>query len=350
MASPDSRGGKANKPNVIPPRVANDIRILFGASANLAIVHDRGLSEAKVYRIESLSSRYAMKRWPASTHRERLSEIHAFQEHLAGCDVPLVPGIVKWSNGDTLLEAEGVWWEISEWKPGAPLDRLGEINEDQLLQCAEALAMFHRRSESREAATLCAPGLQQRADGMRSAMRMEGEPRRRFLASISMRNGASDARLLEDLHARAMDVIPGTVELLQSLSQARNRCFWILRDVWREHILFQDNRLSGVIDFGAARIDWPGLDLVRAFGTLMLESDPRWPAAVDRYLKRRPDASITLARLQAVHRASVALSALQWIDWFAEGRFDWTQGASRGWHRAMELRQQLEDFGASPVR
>jgi hypothetical protein len=51
-----------------------------------------------------------------------------------------------------------------------------------------------------------------------------------------------------------------------------------------------------------------------------------------------------LTDLVAIHRASVALSALQWLDWFAEGQFDWTNRSSQVWNRILELQQQLEDF------
>lgn len=344
MASLASRAVKVSNSSVIPPRVAKEISILFGAAANLSAINDRGLSKAIVYRIDTLAARYAMKRWPVTMERERLQEIHRFQNHLADSEKPFTPGLVKWSNGNTLLEADGVCWEISDWRPGSPIENLGDVDDNQIRQCAEALASIHSRSESYGTQAIIPPGLKQRFDGMVAAIRPQTVKRRRFLDSISAHNKYLAANVLNDIYLRAISVIPSVFEPVKRLSETSTKCFWILRDVWRQHLLFRENRLSGILDFGAARIDWPGLDFVRAFGTLMFESDPRWPIALEHYLNQRPDDSLVLTDLVAIHRASVALSALQWLDWFAEGQFDWTNRSSQVWNRILELQQQLEDF------
>lgn len=330
---------------MIPPRVAKEISILFGATANLSIINDRGLSKAIVYRIETLAGRYAMKRWPVTMQRDRVQEIHRFQDHLAQAEKSVTPSLVKWSNGDTLLEADGVCWEIADWKLGSPIRNLGEANDEQIRQCADALASLHLQSEryaTQEA--MISPGIKQRCDGMLSAIQPPTDKRRKFLDSISAHNKYLAASVLHDIYLRAMCIIPSVLEPVQRLSATPVKCFWIMRDVWRQNILYRENRLSGILDFGASRIDWPGLDLVRAFGTLMFESDPRWSIAISHYLDRRSDDSLAFVDIRAIHRASVALSALQWLDWFAEGQFDWTNRSSQVWNRVVELQQQLEDF------
>lgn len=302
-----------------------------------------------VYRLETPASRYAMKRWPVTMERDRLSMIHRFQEHLAGCEKPITAGLIRWTNGETLLEADGVCWEITEWKSGLPIEEVGQANDEQIKQSAEAIALLHQQSASYETQTCKPPGLQQRYEGMLKAVRPPNDKRVRFLDSISAHNKYLAANVLHDIHRRAMSVIPSILDPMKRLAETPATCFWILRDVWREHILFRDNRLSGIIDFGAARIDWPGLDLVRAFGTLMFDSDPRWSTAVAHYSNLRSDGSVVFADLKAVHRASVALSALQWLDWFAEGHFDWTNRQSQTWNRILEIQRQLEDFQANQI-
>lgn len=297
-----------------------------------------------VYRIETLAACYSMKRWPVTAERERLLEIHRFQSYLADTRKSLTPGLVKWSNGETLLEADDAYWEIADWKSGAPIENLGDVNDEQIRQCAEALASIHSRSESYHTQVGVSPGIQQRVDGMIAAIQPCTDKRRRFLESISAYDKYVAANVLKDISIRSMRVIPSLLDSVQRLSKKSVKCFWILRDVWRQHILFQGNRISGMIDFGAARMDWPGLDLVRAFGTLMFESDPRWTMAIMHYLNQRGDDSLELADIRMIHRASVALSALQWLDWFAEEQFDWTNRLSSSWNRVLELQRQLEDF------
>jgi Ser/Thr protein kinase RdoA (MazF antagonist) len=285
-----------------------------------------------------------MKQWPVTMGVDRLRQIHRFQTHLAQTPRALTPALVAWSHRETVLEIDGAAWEIAEWKPGFPLEQVGEASDEQIVQCAEALARMHHRSESFESRTCVPDGLKQRLDAMIDAVRPGNDSRRRFLDTISTRDSYSASGILQDLFLRAICVIPDVFAPMRTLTEIPTACFWVLRDVWREHILFRDQRVSGIFDFGAARLDWPGLDLVRALGTMMFESDPRWQSALDRYLEVRPDPSMTLANLRAVHRASVALSGLQWLDWFAAGQFDWTNRSSQVWHRVKEIQRQLEDF------
>jgi Ser/Thr protein kinase RdoA (MazF antagonist) len=329
---------------VIPQRVAKEISILFGTNASPSLIQDRGLSKAMVYRIDTPALRCAMKRWPVSMEQEWLLRIHRFQDFLSEDPQVITPGLLKWSNGKTLLEADGVFWSIEDWKSGLPIDRLGQASDEQILRCAESLANMHLRSESYGVEVRIAPGLKQRHENLLHAVRPPNDQRRRFLDSITTHSESLAASILNDIYLRAMCCIPSVIDTIQRLSETPVTCFWILRDIWRQHILYREQRISGFIDFGAARIDWPGLDLVRALGTLMLASDPRWPKALARYLEKRPDGSLVIESLKSVHQASVALSALQWLDWFAVGQFDWTNRSSQVWNRVLELQQLLMDF------
>jgi Ser/Thr protein kinase RdoA (MazF antagonist) len=329
---------------VIPPRVAKEISVLFGPAARVTLVEDRGLSTAIVYRVETLSNWYALKRWPILMDRDRLNAIHRFQQYLSDGDKACTPRLLKWCHGETLLEAEGVYWEIAEWKSGHPVERLGQSSQTQLLNCVEAIARLHEQSRSYEALVQIAPGLKQRYEGLLHAIEPIEHKRNKFLDSISSHDQYESTKTLKEIYLRAMRVIPQVIEPLHRLSETPTVCFWVLRDVWREHLLYRGDQVVGILDFGAARIDWPGLDLARSIGTLLLDSDPRWSIAHSAYLQRRPDCQITLPDLKNVHRASVALSALQWLDWFAEGQFDWTNQSSRYWNRVLELQRQLADI------
>lgn len=329
----------------IPARLENEIHLLFDTPLRASRITDRGLSTAMVFRLENPASGYALKRWPITFDQQRLRRIHDFQQYLAQRDILCTPKLVSWSNGDTLLKLDGACWEIAEWKPGEPIAGIGKVNDDQLLQLMERLAEIHDRSRD-YATDLCVPpGIADRYANLVHASQVIEDKRRQFVESICNLREFSDLQVLKDLFLRAMRVVVACIEPLQQLAAKTATCFWVLRDVRREHVLYCRNAVFGIIDFGAARIDWPGLDLVRSLGTMMLDSDPRWPDAVAHYLRCRPDSSIDVMRVKQVHRASVALSALQWIDWFADGEFDWTDHSSHAWARVMELYEHLVDLG-----
>jgi Ser/Thr protein kinase RdoA (MazF antagonist) len=332
---------------VIPEKVAKEIQVLLGPEARISLVADRGLSSAIVYRIETHSNWFALKRWPLLLDRDHLDSIHRFQQFLAEGDRACTPRLMRWCHGGTCLDADSVHWELAEWKSGHPIEHLGQVSDQQLREAMEAIARMHQRSQQYVVTQGPAPGLRQRLEGLRRCIDPPNDKRQRFLDSIVSHGDSSASKILVDLGVQAKKLAVQCLEPIREWSQSQFRCFWILRDVWREHLLFRGDHLIGILDFGAARVDWPGLDLVRSLGTLLLDSDPRWTTALAIYSRAQPETTLELELLKIVHRASIAISALQWLDWFADGQFDWTLASARSWQRVLELRAQLTDIEKS---
>jgi hypothetical protein len=138
--------------------------------------------------------------------------------------------------------------------------------------------------------------------------------------------------------------IPRLSESLAPICQRHHPAWWIVRDCWREHWLFEQSRLSGLIDFGAARKDWPGFDLVRCFGTMLKEGDTKWQSGFERYRRAVPEVPFELQDLLTVHRVSVVLSLLQWFDWYHQGVFDIQRWRSN--FRWRELMQRIDSMNS----
>jgi len=329
---------------VIPQPVARELRGLLGSELRVSLVVDRGLSNAVVYKIESYRQVAALKRWPLAWDRKRLAEIHRFQKFLSRDPESFTPQLLEWSHGDTLLETDQGCWELSDWRPGKPLETIGLVSDAQLIACAQGIARLHEGCRRYGVQVHVAPGLTQRRDGL---MRLLGEPHRalhRLLPIVESHRAQASSTMLLELATRAQRVAASAVDAWEGWSRTPVQCSWVLRDLWREHLLFRGEALTGILDFGAARIDWPGLDLIRALGTLMLDSDPRWSLALAQYVQRQPSIELDLGIAKWVHRVSVSLSAMQWLEWLADGTFDWQQTNGRQWQRIKELLAQLQDI------
>ena len=94
-----------------------------------------------------------------------------------------------------------------------------------------------------------------------------------------------------------------------------------IRDIHREHMLFEGNRVTGLIDFGAMRPDSCAGDIARLIGSLTGDDEQLWAIGIDAFRQEFPlsDSERHLAR---VYNASgVLLSGMNWLEWiFVDGR------------------------------
>jgi homoserine kinase type II len=111
--------------------------------------------------------------------------------------------------------------------------------------------------------------------------------------------------------ARAVGrVAPALSSALQAWAETEFALQPCARDLRAEHVLFEGGRVTGVIDFGAAAVDSPAVDLAR----LLLDwGDQFFGAALPAYRRVRPhfDAPDELVRLLA--EGGAACSALGWL-------------------------------------
>lgn len=106
------------------------------------------------------------------------------------------------------------------------------------------------------------------------------------------------------------------IDLLERLDRLRNpvELLWVVRDLHREHMLFQDTTVTGIIDFGAARLDEPLIDLVRLLGSLWPLNPEVRHQLVEYYAEITKQTNL-LSRYQVLDQSSTLLSAMQWLQW-----------------------------------
>lgn len=299
-----------------------------------------GFSGAPVTKIESSVGTFALKSHPI-LFRDRMLANHAFQEFLATRTAIPIPYLYRWSQGairhvsveeryigrvvgtqpppDTLLVKDESCWELSDWMPGQPVRSTGWIRDEALNNVIDAIAAMHScvRDWSPNwsiPADCIERGLELRSNKLLSFVQSGFDNYKAQWESLADRNGHPVLLSLGRILSQARALGSRLLGPMQSLASIPRPSHWIARDLWREHFLFDGDRLTGVIDFTASKISWPGLDLARSLGTFLLDEDPRWESAVGRYQSVVGPNGIELDDIRVTHRVSTVLSAMHYVE------------------------------------
>ncbi len=256
-------------------------------------------------------------------------------------------------HGATFVERGGASWELAPWLPGAA-DFHRDPRPERLAAAMSALARFHRTaavfpgaalagpaglpawspSRSTPAAPPAAgpsPGLADRlqliqrlrageAEEMRQAVEQSlaaaGSGRQRDVFASDFRPTAVSLaeralRLLELFEPLAL----AALERLQQQAATPLPLQPCLRDVWHNHVLFSGDRVTGLIDYDAIRIDSVAGDVARLLGSLVEDDRPAWEFAVAEYSRVRPMSPREAALVEVFDLSSIALSGTQWVRW-----------------------------------
>lgn len=342
-----------------------------------------GLSGAAVFRCEGTRT-FALRRWPTTTRLDRVLEIQSVIRAVSD-RFPLVPRYQSvggegrqfhWVDGRNQI------WELTEWKPGNPLPY--DSARDQIRSGIRAIAAMHlhlrglRIEDDRIVANVADPARTQ----IPTISPSLGFPNRggpnygrlkfgwRVCPAVVQRIDRLDW-LDQNLSRSVATLCPSSMpgDLAQNATDAGQLLIrsWpstsarlraqlfdfqhrtvpvhpVVRDIHREHVLFEHGRPSGIIDFDALRVDSPAVDLARWLGSfsifcqdpaktidwcvagyrkeLALQSRGVFQGSGDRYRNTPPQVDrkrprfLTLVR--AIAESSTWISLANWVVWLAE--------------------------------
>ena len=279
-----------------------------------------GLSTARVWRLtDADGAGYCLKAWWAqSTSAERLAEVQRFLDVLRAADLPFVPKSIRGLAQSAYVAAEGWWWELVTWLPGLP-DQSTCASLARRDSAAQALAAIHHCWRKVDCHWGISPAVQTRVALLRAALADYPE-----FAAVPQPWPKSDLarQTLTRLEQSAERLLQSLSELLQPIE-----LHFAIRDVHSEHVLFVSDQVRGIVDYGAARVDEPLIDLVRLFGSLCPFDAAARRQALTSYHQERLrlagslaaapplDLSEWLLRFSVLDEASTLLSAVQWFRW-----------------------------------
>ena len=306
-----------------------------------------GFSGARVWKVESKAGPHCLRRWPKShPDQRRLRFIHEVLAHAAENGFSALPLPILTREENSFVSLNGRFWELARWLPGEANYR-ARPEPQKLSNAFEVLAQFHLATASYAAAPPepdASPGIQQRlnqieelASGglvtLATAVQHYGEAplRRRGQRVIGLFN-----RLVAEIRSQ--------LQAAHQMHVAMQPC---IRDIWHDHVLFVDAQVSGLIDFGAMRIDNVACDVARLLGSMAQDQHDARQRALVAYQTKRQLSLDELLLIEVFDRSTVLLAGINWLQWICvDGkRFD---DMDRVLERLDELLVRLETAAGRP--
>lgn len=296
-----------------------------------------GQSGSRLWRFPTGRGPYVVRAWPIDGPAAgRIREIHQWLEQARGLDFIPVPERDRF--GASVQLTAGRCWDVSPWMPGAS-DPGRPPAPARLRAAFVALGSLHQalgwqpvvgpspnlRRRLVEIEGLAHGGL----DLMGAAVARAGDDGRR-----------ASARHWLDL---ARTVAPRLLEPLRAAAAPSYRIQPCLRDARPEHFLFDGDRVSGLVDFGAMGMEHVSSDLARLLSEWVRSDRPARASSLEAYAGVRPLDENDSALIALFEASAALLGGGRWIRWhFVEGRpFDDPNAVAQGIERGVDRLARL---------
>ena len=280
-----------------------------------------GFSGADFWRFSSeQQGELCLRRWPAGTIAARVAQVHAalFQAAAAGIEFLAVP--FRDQRGQSFFEFDNRLTEVASWLAGSA-DFHATPSASRLQNAMSALAHFHNavsRNSNPDDAIQVSPGVVHRQ--RRVAELLAGR--------LTQIENALASHREHELSLLAESILqcagPRLLQLKTALDEAAQVAVptqLCLRDVRHDHVLFVGDRVSGIVDYDAIRVDSVTADITRLTQGLVGNDRQQWKFALDAYTAMRPLDENESRLIPVLQSANPVLSVLTWLEWlFLERR------------------------------
>jgi homoserine kinase type II len=279
-----------------------------------------GFSGAGVFKVETANAGYCLRRWPVGqAAAARVLAIHQLLALAQDRGVTIVPVPLTSGSGTTLPEINGDFWQLEPWMPGVA-NFLAKPNDERLKSAMTQLARFHNAVcdwvPAGGVGQWFQPGSNNACPTITNRIRMIDS----YASSIADFEAAlareSDARFRDAgvrvalLFRTAHSEVKQKLSAVEGLSVPLQPC---IRDLWYDHLLFQGDELSGIVDFGAMATDSVTCDLSRLLGSLFGDDSAAWQRGIGYYESVRTLTEAEHRLLRPLDRSSVLLSGMTWL-------------------------------------
>lgn len=327
-------------------------------------------SGAPIYRITLATDQgdvaFALKYSP-NLDRNRITQIHHFQRTLHRQLGPWVSCPIDWSKpianphrhvappfddpsntalldttllDPTLLDPKSGIWELMPWLPGSSIPRVGLASEPQILSLSCRLGQLHRTAQDFSQHSLTQlpepnwpgsswsdPRLCDRIERLQNLVKSKFAKQKAQIAAVAAKAPELDLPNYIETLERCQNIATVSLIPIQALEKrVRNapnqHCSWGHGDAWRGNWLFDEDHVSGLLDFAQADYRWQGFDFARAIGSLLFETKPTpssigrptivshatWNSAWNAYITENTSPRFHLEDALQMHRISTILT------------------------------------------
>ena len=270
-----------------------------------------GFSGAEFWKISVGPTEYCLRRWPhGKPNRSQADMIYSTLEYVRQhSDLPLafpIPTV----HGEPMCRAGDANWELSLWMPGKPIAET-KINDDQLRAAARALAEFHNTTSLLSQQQRASPAIDLRCTMIDRLWAAQLEQLQSTQVVSDVVDIGVKKMLLEQFRYQA-HALRQQLELLRSVPVFQIPIFG---DVWSDHVFFKNDEVSGIVDFGAMKLESPCLDIARLFGSYADYSSEALPRGISYYGEFRELNDLDRSLIKLYDRGYLILAGIQWLIW-----------------------------------
>lgn len=286
-----------------------------------------GFSGSTIWRFSTSRGPFCLRRWPQEHPSEaQLKWIHSVLARTAAAGFDRIPLPVATTQKATFVESQDHLWELTRWLPGESdnVDSPAKISSlSRTAAALAALAQFHLAITADLAhhhSPAKASGLQSRLDRVRQLSLVDLD---QLVSAINVHRS-----LWPELADRAGGLVadyrfavPAVEPHLRSAASIFVPITPCIRDIHREHVLFEGDQVTGIIDFGAMQPDNVACDIARLLGSMARDDANNWRHGLAAYQQIRPLSETELQLVRAYDETTVLLSGINWLRWvFEDGR------------------------------
>ena len=279
-----------------------------------------GFSGARFWRVEAPCGSLCLRRWPREhPSPETLEFIQAVLWHVASEGFELSPLPRETGSHRGYVRHDGHLWELAPWMPGKA-DFRQRPSPRRLQQAMITLARFHLAAAAFPLPDLPespSPGIGQRLERLQKWLNGELLELAKCVEPglwVEIDNAVS--RILHSVprsSGRVLAMLSDSVGLGVDLQPC-------IRDVWYDHVLFEGDVVTGLIDFGSMQPDNVACDVARLLGSMALDDRDSWRVGLEAYRAVRTLSDDEIKLVGIFDKSTVLMSGLNWIDWIYRRR------------------------------
>jgi homoserine kinase type II len=305
-----------------------------------ALENHGGFSGARLWRVSSAAGPLCLRAWPPHESGRRVADRHRLMAVARAAGLGFVPAVLRAADGATAVGEADRLWELSEWLPGQA-DYRARPSAPRLQAAVHALAKLHAAWEAVDAPQVgpC-PAIRRRLECLydwRQLLASGWHPLHACPADDPVRPLAERAVRLLDRHLGRVE------ERLWPWVGVHGPLQPCLCDVWHAHLLFEGERLTGLVDYGAVKLDRVAVDLARLLGSLIEDDDDAWRTGLKCYRRERAYSAEEEALVRALDATGAVLGIVNWLRWLLFERRALDRAAAG--RRLGELVERTERWG-----
>ena len=285
-----------------------------------------GFSGSRFWKITDETNRQlCLRRWPESATRDgsRLHWLHRQVSRAFDSGCYFVPVPMPGNARETLVAYGDHLWQLEPWMPGVANFHKSP-NSEKLESAMRALASFHRSLNSVPCRREPSPGLANRLTMVRQLFdSQQVTDQFRAIESTACNWSMNDefAELSAGICMRFRIIAPHVYHLLNTHCKTPVEVQTVIADVWHDHVLFSGNDVTGIVDFGAMRMDTPVCDVARLLGSLVGDDKTKKKQGLAAYQSANELSQELAPLIDVFDQSTTLMSGMNWLRWIClEGR------------------------------